>query len=167
MFTQDLGRIAQAALEKEEENHQFRLFLEHQESQWVDQKVQALNEEVAPQIDCRACGNCCRGLMINVDEEDTRRLATHLSMPVHEFESDYIEISPGGMRVFNTIPCHFLASSQCSVYEARPAECRTFPGLHLDRFISRSFASLMHFGRCPIIFNVVEQLKKELGFFRH
>jgi hypothetical protein len=23
----------------------------------------------------------------------------------------------------------------------------------------------MHYDRCPIIFNVVEQLKKELGFF--
>ena len=63
----------------------------------------------------------------------------------------------------NKIPCHFLHENKCTVYEARPTECREFPGLHKPGFIKRSFATFMHYGRCPIIFNVIEALKKELN----
>ncbi|MDB5230583.1 MAG: hypothetical protein JWN76_1388 [Chitinophagaceae bacterium] len=166
MITENLDIIAESAFAREEENYQFRQFLDNQNSKLVDEKVHSLNQKISPQIDCTRCGNCCRGLMINLEETDSLRLAAHLSLTVEKFEDEFIEKSTGGMRIINTIPCHFLSGSKCNVYEARPDECRSFPGLHLEHFITRSFASLAHYGRCPIIYNVVEELKQELGFIK-
>jgi hypothetical protein len=50
------------------------------------------------------------------------------------------------------------------VYEDRFAGCREFPALHLPFFTKRLFTVMMHYSRCPIIFNVVEKLKMKTGF---
>jgi Fe-S-cluster containining protein len=63
------------------------------------------------------------------------------------------------------MPCRFLADSSCTIYAHRFAGCREFPALDLPGFTQRYFTIQMHYDRCPIIFNVVEQLKKELHFF--
>jgi Fe-S-cluster containining protein len=124
-----------------------------------------LNETISPQIDCTVCGNCCRSLMINVEESDAQRMADALRISVDEFDSTYVEkSSSGNMRIMNKIPCHFLHDNKCTEYEARPNECREFPGLHHPNFTGRLFATFMHYGRCPIIYNVVEGLKESLSF---
>ena len=103
--------------------------------------------------------------MINVEEGDAARLAAHLNMNIADFENRYVEKSSAGtLAVMNTIPCHFLSDNKCVVYEARPNECREFPGLHKPGFNDRLFATFMHYGRCPIIYNVIEALKVKLDF---
>ena len=66
--------------------------------------------------------------------------------------------------VISSIPCHFLQGTKCSIYEKRFEGCREFP--HLDRanFTQRLFGTMMYYGTCPIIFNVIELLKEELEF---
>ena len=76
----------------------------------------------------------------------------------------FIEESQGGQLIINTIPCHFLADNKCTIYENRFTECRDFPHLHKDGFTARYFNTIMYYHMCPIIFNVVEVLKEELGF---
>ncbi|MBG9375079.1 YkgJ family cysteine cluster protein [Panacibacter sp. DH6] len=161
----DLAVLALTAAEKETENDLFKQFLQEQDVAAIDAAVFALDKEITPQIDCTACGNCCRSLMINVDGQDAERLARHLHMHTDDFYERYVErSSQGTLAVMNNIPCHFLADNKCTVYEARPAECREFPGLHHAGFTKRLFAIFMHYQRCPIIFNVVEQLKDVTGF---
>ncbi|MBV9989122.1 MAG: hypothetical protein JO301_15695, partial [Chitinophagaceae bacterium] len=46
------------------------------------------------------------------------------------------------------------------------AGCREFPALHVPGFRNRLFTTFMHYERCPIIFNVMEQLKDVIGFDR-
>jgi len=36
--------------------------------------------------------------------------------------------------------------------------------LHKDNFTDRLFGTLMYYAMCPIIFNVVEELKMQSGF---
>ena len=75
-----------------------------------------------------------------------------------------IEESAEGQLIMNTIPCHFLSGSSCNIYEDRFTECREFPHLHKPHFTSRLFGTMIYYGMCPIIFNVVEQLKDAVHF---
>ncbi|HEX6915118.1 MAG TPA: YkgJ family cysteine cluster protein [Chitinophagaceae bacterium] len=123
-----------------------------------------LNAAIAPQIDCTSCGNCCKSLMVNINEAEATALAGHLEMPRETFDAQYLEKGSNGMMLLNAIPCHFLSGTRCSVYEYRFEGCREFPALHLPGFKKRSFTTFMHYDRCPIIFNVVEALKERLHF---
>lgn len=161
---QNLQLLAQEELAKEEENFHFKNFLRHQDSRIVDEQVFALNETIAPQIDCTSCGNCCKSLMVNITAPESERLAAYLQMDLPSLKEKYIETSLQGDMILNTIPCHFLAGTSCSIYEHRFTECREFPRLHRENFTGRLFSTFMHYGRCPIIYNVIEQLKATLHF---
>ena len=97
-------------------------------------------------------------------EEEADRVAARLQLDRKNFDEQYLEKGGYGLMVINTIPCHFLADNKCTVYEDRFAGCREFPALHLPYFTKRLFTVMMHYNRCPIIFNVVEELKAETGF---
>jgi Fe-S-cluster containining protein len=130
----------------------------------TDDLVYKLNDLIAPQVDCTACGACCRSLMINVTDFDAERISGRLNIPVRTFKKDFIEESVQGQMIMNRIPCHFLEENSCTVYEHRFTECREFPHLHKKNFKGRLFGTLVHYAMCPIIFNVVENLKYETGF---
>jgi uncharacterized protein len=156
----DLNTIAGLAIANETANNHLKAILLAMDSDAVDATVVDLQATITSQIDCTQCGNCCRSLMINVEKTDAERLAQHLQLSTQQVYERYIETSSqGSLAVMNTIPCHFLCDNKCTVYEARPAECREFPGLEAPNFTKRLFATFMHYGRCPIIFNVIEGLK--------
>lgn len=127
--------------------------------------MQEINTMVEAKVDCTACGACCRGLMINVTKEEAVRAASGVGISTEDFKEKYIEESAGGQWIMNTIPCHFLSDNKCSIYDNRFAECRAFPHLNKPNFADRMFGTLMHYSMCPIVFNVVEQLKVKLEFF--
>ncbi len=161
----NLAVLATRAKEKEAENDAFGFFLKGNNlKEDVDGLVQQLEASVSSQIDCTACGNCCKSLMINVTEEEADRVSHHLQIERAEFDQKYLE-KGSSLMVINTIPCHFLEGSVCTIYEQRFAGCREFPALHLPDFKKRLFTVFAHYARCPIIYNVVEQLKVSTGFF--
>ncbi len=156
--------IAQLASAREDENDLFREFINNRHADSTDTIVHRLNSAISSQIDCTACGACCRNLMINVTPEEAASVGAHLEISDAEFREKYIEESAGGQLIMNTIPCHFLSGSFCTIYAERFAECREFPHLHKPNFRGRLFGTLMHYSICPIIFNVIEALKIETGF---
>ena len=156
--------IAQEGIDNVEQNDAFRSYLQKMDGNELDEKVHALNNIITPQIDCTVCGACCKQLMINVTEEEKIRVATHLNITPADFQQKYLEESMQGKLIMGSIPCHFLADSKCTVYENRFTECRAFPHLHETNFKGRLFGTLIHYAMCPIIYNVVEELKKEVGF---
>ncbi len=160
----DRNFIANQADEKLDENDAFRSYLQKLESHELDKKVHAINEIITPKIDCTTCGACCRHLMINVTPEEKIKVANHLQITPEEFKNKYLEESMQGKLIMGSIPCHFLADSKCTVYENRFTECRAFPHLHEPNFKGRLFGTLIHYAMCPIIYNVVEELKVEVGF---
>ncbi len=160
----DLKKIKRIAAEKETENDRFRIFLKQQDGEQIDTIVHKLNAGISAQIDCTQCGNCCKSLMINVTSEDTKALATHLHISQADVKEKYIEESGQGEMIINTIPCHFLRGTTCSIYEHRFTDCREFPHLHKPHFTSRLFGTLMYYEMCPIVYNVVEKLKEKLDF---
>ncbi len=120
MPEQDLNIIAQKGIDNQQENIEFRQYLRRYEAKELDRQVSTLNEEVSANIDCTSCGNCCRQLMINVEDSDVERLSESLAISPDQFVASYIERSgTGDIQVMNTIPCHFLSDNKCLHYQHR------------------------------------------------
>jgi Fe-S-cluster containining protein len=156
--------IALLAEQRQDENDDFRAFIKNKDGDSIDAMVFRINDTITPEIDCTQCGACCKMLMINVTDEETKSVSQHLQLSIAAFKEKYIEESLQGKMIINSIPCHFLEDNKCTVYEQRFTECREFPHLHRKNFKDRLFGTLVHYAMCPIIFNVVEELKVETGF---
>lgn len=100
--------------------------------------------------------------MVNINNQEADNLSAHLGQSRAEFDEKYLEKGESGRMVLNAIPCHFLVGNSCSVYEHRFEGCKEFPAFHVKEFNKRLFTTYMHYDRCPIIFNVLETLKKDL-----
>ena len=161
----DLQLIAYLADQREEENDHFQSFLANRDPVGIDLSVFALQAAITPQIDCRQCGNCCKTLMIEVTQPEADRVAQLLGIESDQFVAENLEKGIGQRMIMNAIPCRFLEELSCTIYADRFSGCKEFPALHLPGFTARYFTTRMHYGRCPIIFNVLEALKKELFFF--
>ena len=159
----DLNFIAAEAESRLAENEAFRTYLQGY-PEALDPAVHLLNNKISAVVDCTTCGNCCRTLMINVTSEEADRLAVHLDTSLTELKKTHLEESLAGQLIMNTIPCHFLTENKCSIYSNRFTECREFPGLHRNGFRDRLFSTFMHYGRCPIVYNVLEELKRVTKF---
>jgi uncharacterized protein len=159
----NLAKLANWGEERFEENEHFKQFLLQTDPTKVDEQVIHLNQEVESRIDCTTCGNCCKHLMVNIDDEAVLRLAEKLQLTETQFRERFVETG-SFMQFLNAIPCQFLGGTKCTVYEIRPDECRSFPRLNQVGFTTRMFGTFSHYGMCPIIYNVVEELKTSLGF---
>ena len=164
-YETDLKRLAELQIEKQGEHDQFIGWINERDNGELDKLAHSINNKVSAAIDCTACGNCCKTLVINVTHDEVGTLATHLNLTSEETKEKYIEESMAGRLFINTMPCHFLTDNKCTIYEARFTECRDFPHLHKTGFKDRLPGTLGHYGRCPIIYNVIEEMKMQLGFF--
>ena len=164
MYNTDLDSIAAHARDRQNENDHFLAWMRDKESGAIDALAHRLNDTVSSAIDCTECGNCCKNLVINVEPQDISRTANGLNLTDQRFMDEYIETSAAGKYFVNTIPCHFFAGKKCTIYEHRFTDCREFPHLHKDGFKERLPGTMMHYGKCPIIYNVVEEMKIILHF---
>ena len=88
--------------------------------------------------DCNDCpGYCCSYPVIVLTKRDVTRLAKHLSMDFDSTEKQFTRKDHGYKRIMVRKPdahyariCHFfdLEQRHCTIYSARPAICRQFPG---------------------------------------
>ena len=85
------------------------------------------------QFECSQCGDCCTGEpgYVWVEEHEIIKLAQHLAMDVDAFERKFVrQVGPRKSLVeYPDGDCIFLDPENrgCSVYEARPIQCRTWP----------------------------------------
>jgi uncharacterized protein len=80
---------------------------------------------------CTQCGDCCSGApgYVWVVNEEIAALAAELKMEVADFEAKYVR--KVGVRKslieYSNGDCVFLKDRKCTVYNARPRQCRTWP----------------------------------------
>jgi Fe-S-cluster containining protein len=162
----DLEYIKEKALEREEENWEFRAFLKQLDMapKEIDAIVHKINDKATSQIDCTQCANCCKQIRPVLDEDDVSNFALGLGNEVSEFRERYLSQDADNSKqyIFKELSCPFLAKNKCSNYDCRPKDCRSYPHLHKKDFISRLWGVIENYGVCPIVFNVYEQLKIEL-----
>jgi Fe-S-cluster containining protein len=161
----DINRIKELAAQKEDDNWRFRAFLKScgLSTKELDAVVHRHYEEVSSRIDCCACANCCKTALPEVSSADIKRLASALKTSDNEIIARYLkQTADGDQYTFKRIPCPFLSENRCTVYRARPADCRSFPHLHKKEFSTRLIRVVENCSICPIVFNVYEGLKAEL-----
>ena len=84
-------------------------------------------------FECTGCGECCRARngkpsWVYVTLEERRRLARHLKLRTSTFTRRYCQKTLGFHHLRNpSADCLFLDGARCTVYAARPGQCRTFP----------------------------------------
>lgn len=81
---------------------------------------------------CTGCGACCTGSpgFVWVDEEEIEEMAQFLGIEVAHFVERYVRRVEGRWSLRELMPnydCVFLKDKKCTLYEARPRQCRTFP----------------------------------------
>ncbi len=85
------------------------------------------------QFECQGTGRCClsRGThgYVYLTLKDRQRFAKYLRLTTPEFTRKYCDSMDGWyfLKQPEQEACRFLEGKQCSVYEARPAQCRSWP----------------------------------------
>jgi len=71
-----------------------------------------------------------------LEREDIERLARFLDLTLRAFARKYCidEYGEIALAMHDTGSCQFLEDGGCTVYEARPLQCRTYPFLPHDGF---------------------------------
>ena len=84
------------------------------------------------QFSCHQCNNCCRGAQpgwVYVSPRQVKRLADFVKMGVRSFRARFMakdDNSEDVLQIHNNGDCIFWKDG-CTVYPARPRQCRTFP----------------------------------------
>ena len=157
--------VAKLAEEREDANWRFRSFLKgvDLEIEELDAIVHKHYKDVASQIDCCACGNCCRQVLPVLHTSDVARLASGLNISQTEVADRLlVPAEEDETLTFNKKPCPLLSGNLCTAYASRPDDCRSFPHLHKKEFVFRLIQAVENCSICPIVFNVFELLKDEL-----
>ena len=91
-----------------------------------------LSEGLLKEFKCTGCGECCRWTgSVLLTDHDITVLADHFRLSEQEFIDQYTKLAPNRIQLalldHPDGSCALLEGDRCSVYEARPKQCRTFP----------------------------------------
>ncbi len=160
----DIKTIKRLTKVKEDENLSFRSFLKSGDisSQKIDLIAHKIYEQIITRIDCKTCANCCKVSETLLSEQDIAVLAAHLKLSQTEFEAQHVVNNEDGKKKLAKTPCFFLRGNVCSIYDSRPAECRSFPHIQDKSLLPRLIRLIHNCEVCPVVFNLYEELKKEI-----
>lgn len=146
---------------KRDENLRFRKYLKSHA--WVERQFRRAAEEVHDQIDCRECAECCRVTEVEITERDIEHLAKFLGIGKQDFVAQYTATGADSEMILKRGAggCVFLSGNECTVYEARPANCERFPHLlkGAGSIPSRMWQFVDRATYCPIVYNWMEAVK--------
>ena len=157
----NIAQSLQLAQRKSGENKKFLQSLKKKDSRQVDKAFHHAHEKVFEELDCLACGNCCRTTSPIFYQNDIERVGKALRMKPGDFIDTYLRVDDEDDYVLKSSPCPFLgADNHCSVYGDRPKACREYP--HTNRKKMIQIMDLTHKNTlvCPAVFEIVERLKK-------
>jgi len=170
----DPTEVARLAAEREDENWEFRRWIKvaGPDDGPLDALLRRLARQVWADIDCTQCGNCCTVVIVPLTQDDLTRLAAGLGLTTEACQAQYLQPDEADWR--NDIqdpsgyvlpaPCPFLHDRRCAVYPHRPTACRAYPYLDQLDFRARTLAMLDRVAQCPVVYNVWEELKAEVGW---
>ncbi len=86
-------------------------------------------------FECQRCMYCCSSEpgYVFLSKHDLERLSSYLALDIDSFIDIYCRLVDYGTHYLVSLTekknydCEFLSSSGCTVYWARPGQCRTYP----------------------------------------
>lgn len=98
-------------------------------------------------------------------KEELPRLANHLELSKEDFSAKYLKKKEDGDYAVRESPCAFLAEDRiCLLEGCKPLNCQEYPFTdHRDRLYSM-YSILDAAAICPVVFEILERLKKIYGF---
>ena len=149
------------ALEKRKENKQFLQKMQGKKGRGVEKLLPDLHEEAFSHIDCLHCANCCKTISPRFKTPDIKRISKFLGMKESELIETYLRLDEDGDYVVQHVPCPFLGKDNfCSIYEARPGDCKRYPYTDSDVFLKRPDTTYQNSTTCPAVYYVLEKLKQ-------
>jgi Fe-S-cluster containining protein len=160
----DPSAINAIAKKREKENLKFRTFLKNRaDEEELDGQFLALHNELFSGYDCCQCANCCKATRTTVQEDEIAPITEHLGVAKQEFVNTYLSMDNGGYELKS--PCPFLtASGKCAIQECKPEECRDFPHTDKPERIDSLLGIVSFAEQCPVVFEMLERLKKIYRF---
>lgn len=159
----NLSQLPDRARKVEKETKAFFKGLKKSKLRELDDVVHRLHDEETADINCLECGNCCRTLGPRITDKDIERMAKTLRMKATDVIETYLRIDEDNDYVFKQMPCPFLgADNYCAIYGQHPKACREYPHTDRKKFYQIHALSIRNAQTCPVVFNVLERLKKEL-----
>lgn len=160
----DLEQLPKQAELVKKENKKYFANLKRRTPKNLDYVMQELHEETFEEIDCLACGNCCKTTSPIFTEKDIDRIAKHLKMKVADFNKTYLQRDEDDFMVLKSAPCTFLDESDntCFIYDVRPKACAEYPHTNRKKFIQITDLTVTNTAICPATLAIIEKLKKAL-----
>jgi uncharacterized protein len=96
----------------------------------------AVIKKIKSSFSCQQCNECCKQPgFVYLTKKDMKRLAQYFKMDQNQFVATHCkrEGEDWVLRVNPDESCVFLTDSGCSIYEARPNQCRDFPRKWRDK----------------------------------
>src|SRR6185437_5071842 len=90
----DLIQIRRMGEKNRAENLRFRRWIKSHN--YVERQFRRAAEEVHAEIDCRACGECCRVTEVQLAERDVEHLARYLRISEKKFVEEYTSLDDAG-----------------------------------------------------------------------
>lgn len=159
-------QLRKTAKRMEDENLRFRTFLKiHADEEELDRQFLELHRELFADFDCRKCANCCRKYSTTLQDEEITSISAFLGMERQNFVEEYLTEGEEGLEL--AAPCRFLGDDgKCAIQDCKPEECRGFPYTDRPERLHSLFSILSNAEVCPVVFEMLERLKKIYGFRR-
>lgn len=147
------------AVKKKKENKQF--LDKAKRKKGIVRELPDLHDEAFSKIDCLKCANCCKTISPRFKTPDLVRISKHLGMKQGDMIDTYLRLDEDGDYVVKKSPCPFLGSDNyCSIYEARPGDCRKYPYTDSGEFFEYTNTTMLNTTTCPAVYYVLERLKE-------
>jgi Fe-S-cluster containining protein len=128
----------------------------------MDLIVHELHHRISEKTDCLSCANCCKSLGPLVTDKDIEKMAKALRIKPSEVAEKYLRKDEDDDYIFQYMPCPFLMyDNYCMIYESRPKACKEYPHTDRKKFYQIFELSIKNTFSCPIVYDVMEELKKK------
>lgn len=155
----DINNWKQKANEQKKANKQF--LDKAKKKRGMEKHLPALHDEAFKKIDCLNCAGCCKTISPRFKTPDIVRISKFLGMKQGDMIETYLRLDEDGDYVVKKSPCPFLgADNYCSIYEARPGDCRNYPYTDSGEFFEYANTTYQNSTTCPAVFYVLERLRQ-------
>lgn len=158
------SKMGTAAKERERENVRFRTFLKNNaDPAELDKQFLELHNELFAGYDCCKCNNCCRKYSTLLRDSEVDEIAAFLSLAKQDFIEKHLVQSVEGYEI--KAPCSFLnENGECAIQKCKPYECKEFPHTDKPDRLCSLLGVLSFAQECPVVFEILERLKKIYRF---